>query len=95
MVNGNAKPIKKYQAGSVSLAVWRNVYVDGMEGREGVMYSVTLERRYKDRSGIWQSTGSFRTNDIPKAALLLQKAYEFIQIEAEGADGDSTGGEKE
>ena len=95
MVNGNTKPIKKYQAGSVSLAVWRNVYADGKEGREGVMYSVTLERRYKDHAGVWQSTSSFRANDIPKASLLLQKAYEFIEIEAESAAGDSNGDEKE
>lgn len=95
MANGNTKPVKKYQAGSVSLAVWKNVYVDEKDGREGVLYSVTLERRYKDRSGVWQSTNSFRANDLPKASLLLQKGYEFVTLDADTADGNGSGGDKE
>jgi hypothetical protein len=95
MANGNTKPAKKYQAGAVSLAVWKNVYIDGnKDGREGVMYSVNLERRYKDRAGNWQSTGSFHANDIPKAVLLLQKAYEFIVLEAASENVDDNGGER-
>ena len=95
MANGNTKPVKKYQAGSVSLAVWKNVYVDGKDGREGVLYSVTLERRYKDHSGAWQSTSSFHANDLPRALLLLQKAYEFITLEADATAADGNGDDKE
>lgn len=97
MTNGNAKPIRKFQTGSVNLAVWKNAYVAAKDGHEGVTYSVTLERRYKDQTGTWQSTSTFRVNDIPKAALLLQKAYEFIAFEPQdsGANGNGNGGDHE
>jgi hypothetical protein len=95
MTNGNTKPIKKYQAGSVNLAVWKNAYVAAKDGHEGVTYSVTLERRYKDQTGTWQSTSTFHVNDIPKASLLLQKAYEFISIEAQDGSVNGNGGDRE
>ena len=93
MGNENAKPIKKYQAGAVNLAVWKNTLAPDADGRENVMYSVTLERRYKDRAGAWQSTSSFHTNDIPKAALLLQKAYEFMTLDAQENASNGNGGD--
>jgi len=31
-----------------------------------------------DKQGQWQSTNSFRIGDIPKANIVLQKAYEFL-----------------
>jgi hypothetical protein len=40
-------------------AIWRN---EGKEGR--AWYSVTIERRYKDDAGAWQSTGSFGADDL-------------------------------
>ena len=48
----------------ITAAVWRNENADGR-----VWYSATIERRYKDRDGNWQSTGSFAAEDL----LLLQK----------------------
>ena len=85
MANENAKPIKKYQAGAVNLAVWKNTLAPDADGREGVLYSATLERRYKDRSG----------NYIPKAALLLQKAYEFMTFDAQEKASNGNGGDHE
>jgi hypothetical protein len=31
-----------------------------------------------DKNGEWQSTNTLRINDLPKASLVLQKAYEYI-----------------
>jgi len=89
MTNENAKPVKKFVAGTIQAAIWNNRLPLG-GGNDNVMMSVTLERRYRDRDGQWQSSGSLRMNDLPKAVLLLNKAYEFLTT---GASEDSDGGD--
>ena len=92
MTNGNAKPVKKFAAGTIQVAIWKNILPIG-GGNDNVMMSVTLERRYKDREGQWQSSGSLRLNDLPKAVLLLNKAYEHLTStpDEDGDGGDSNG----
>jgi hypothetical protein len=71
-------PIKKFGVGGISVAIWEN------EGKEGNGYcSVSFERRYKDKGGEWKSTTSLKANDLPKAILALEKAYEFIALKAQ------------
>ena len=70
-----AGPIKKFSAGGVQVAVWEN---QGKEGRR--FNSVSIDRRYKDKNDKWKSTGSLKQNDIPKAVLALQRAYEYITL---------------
>lgn len=68
-------PIKKFSVGGVQVAIWEN------EGKEGVQFnSVSFDRRYKDKEGNWQSTNSLKMNDLPKAILALQKAYEYLAL---------------
>jgi len=72
-------PEKKFSTGAVTATVWQN---QG-KGRnnETVSYrTVSLQRRYKDRNGVWQTANSFRVNDLPKASLVLQKAFEYIVL---------------
>jgi len=92
MTNGNTKPVKKFAAGTIQAAIWKNILPLG-GGNDNVMMSVTLERRYKDREGQWQSSGSLRLNDLPKAVLLLNKAYEFLTTgdNEDGEGGDANG----
>ena len=45
----------------------------------------TVQRRYKDKTGQWQSSGSFNRNEIPLAIHCLQKAFEKI-IELQNED---------
>lgn len=84
MSDKNNKPIKKLIAGTVQVAVWENTRQRD-NGEEEVDRTVSVDKRYKDPQGNWQSTGSFRANDIPKAILMLSRAYEFLV---------ATGGEK-
>jgi hypothetical protein len=77
-VSGNA-PEKRFSTGAINASVWEN------EGKgkagEAVSYrTVSLQRRYKDKDGNWQSTNSLRINDLPKASLVLQKAFEFLVL---------------
>lgn len=70
-----SSPVKKFSVGGVQAAVWEN------EGKEGnTYYSVSFDRRYKDNNDEWKSTTSLKANDLPKAILALQKAYEFISL---------------
>ena len=34
----------------------------------------------KDKNDEWQHTNSLRVNDLPKAALVLNKAYEYLVL---------------
>ena len=67
------KPIKKFGAGAISASVWKNELKDGTE-----INAVTIERRYQNKDGEWQSTNNLRVNDLPRVSLLAQKAYEFL-----------------
>jgi len=50
------------------------------------MLKATVQRRYKDKSGTWQSSTSFGRNEIPLAIHCLQKAFEkIIQTQNEEA----------
>ena len=72
-------PEKKFSTGVITATVWQN------QGKsrtgEIVGYrTVSLQRRYKDKNGVWQTANSFRVNDLPKAALVIQKAYEYLVL---------------
>ena len=75
----NNRPIKKFSAGAVSVSIFENS-AKGRDGNATTFRSVVLQRRYKDKNGDWQSTNNYRTNDLPKVATLMQKAYEFLLV---------------
>ena len=72
-------PEKKFRAGAISATVWANKGSKA-NGEEAEFKTVKLERSYTDKEGKWQSTDSLRINDLPKAMLVLQKAYEYIVL---------------
>ncbi len=72
-------PEIKFRAGALSATVWNNDSKDKSGNPTGYM-TICVERHYLDKEGKWQSTSSLRVNDLPKAALLLNKAYEYIVL---------------
>ena len=50
------------------------------------MKSVSLQRSYMDKYGTFQSTNSLRVDDIPKAILVLRKAFEHMALEERHGD---------
>jgi len=76
MTTGNS-PEKKIRAGAVSATVWSNEGTS-KTGEKVEYKTISLERNYKDKEGNWKSTNSFRVNDLPKAKLVLDKAYEYL-----------------
>ncbi len=72
-------PEKKFRAGAVSVTVWRNKG-QTQQGEETEYSTVSIERAYKDKAGAWQNASSLRVNDLPKAGVALQKAYEYLVL---------------
>lgn len=70
------KPIEKFQYGAVSCAVWKNEHK--VNGKLIVSISVTIDRAYKDKEGEWKHTDFLGVNDIPKAILALNEAYQYM-----------------
>ncbi|MBI5391267.1 hypothetical protein HZB02_07290 [Candidatus Woesearchaeota archaeon] len=81
-------PEKKFQAGPITAIVWNNTSTRPAAGGQPAVpatyKTISLERIYKDRNNQWQNTNSLRLNDLPKAALVLQKAYEYLVITEKG-----------
>ena len=73
---GQQLPLAKFKAGQVSAAIWQNE-VETVRGTVKIL-KATIQRRYKDRNGEWQSSGSFGRNEIPLAIHCLRKAFERI-----------------
>ena len=45
----------------------------------GVMFTVTLSRRYRDKDGAWKSSSSFTANDLGQVVLATLAANIWIQ----------------
>ena len=73
------KPTKKFSAGAIVATVWTNPTKDS----DGEYNTISIERNYKDSDGNWKSTTTLRTSDLPKASLVLNKAYEFLSLKQE------------
>ncbi len=71
-----SKPETVFKVGAVRASVFRNTIEKA--GQSIQMPKVAIEVRYKDKTGQWQGTNSLSLNDLPKAILALQKAYEYL-----------------
>ncbi len=76
-------PERKFRASPVTATIWTNE-AKGKDGETNLFRTITLDRTYKDKEGSWKKTNSFRVNDLPKAVLVLNKAFEYVSIKEEG-----------
>jgi hypothetical protein len=54
------KPVAKFKARQVSAVLWENEITVNC-GKTTVL-KATIQQRYKDKNGTWQSSGSFNRN---------------------------------
>ena len=81
---GQQLPVAKFRAGQVSSALWENQIQ--VKGAAVTILKATVQRRYKDRDGNWQSSSSFSRNEIPLAIHCLRKAFEkIIEMQSENS----------
>ena len=83
-----AEPEKRFRCGSCEAAVFENQRE--ANGKRMTFKKVSFQKRYKDTDGEWKSTHSLDTNDIPKATLVLSKAYEYLVF----GGGNASAGEE-
>ena len=76
---GKNLPERKFSTGGIQATVWSNQGVS-KEGAVTEFKTVSLQRRYMDKGGAWKSSSSLRISDLPKAALVLNKAYEYLVL---------------
>ena len=89
MVGQQQMPVAKFKAGQVASAVWENTIQ--VKGAAVTVLKATVQRRYKDRDGIWKSSGSFSRNEIPMAIYCLQKAFEkIIEMQQEDSGNENS-----
>ena len=81
-ISGNI-PEKKFSTGGLIATIWEN-QGKNKTGEDVSYRTVSFQRRYMDKNGEWQSTSSLRINDLPKASLVLQKAYEYLVMKELG-----------
>lgn len=81
----NKKPEKVFSTGAVNVTVWKN---DGVskDGSKTEFRTVNIQRRYTDKNGEWKSTSTLRINDLPKAALALNKAFEYLVMKGQDTE---------
>ncbi len=71
-------PEKKFRAGAICATVWKNH--SEKDGKIVEYRTVSFERSYQNPKGEWSTTSSLRANDLPKAILVLEKAFELIAL---------------
>ena len=81
-----AKPERRFRCGSCEAAVFENER--DVNGKKVRFKKVSFQKRYKDPEGAWKSTHSLDTNDIPKAVLVLSKAYEYLVLDGASEEAE-------
>jgi len=85
------KPEKKFQSGGIEASIFENEIQQN--GKTLKIKKIAFQKRYKSAQG-WKTTYSLDINDIPKAVLVLSKAYEFLVLSPDStATGEVENGE--
>ena len=74
------KPEKRFQSGGIEASIFENEIQHN--GKTVKVKKVAFQKRYKSAEG-WKSTYSLDINDIPKAILVLSKAYEHLGLNSD------------
>lgn len=77
------KPIHKIRAGNITGDIWQTK--KDFNGRKVTFYNASITKNYKDGEE-WKTTNSFNNNDLPKLALVANKAFEWIMSRSESEE---------
>ena len=85
--NVAGRPAYKKKAGGISVACWENEG-KGFGGEPTVFISLSIQRTYKDKQGVFQHATNFRVSDIPKIQVCLDDVYKhYILNEVDMNEG--------
>jgi hypothetical protein len=74
-------PEKKFVVNGISATIWKNEGIN-KQGEKVFYKSVSFGKNYKDKEGEWHETNKLRIQDLPKASLVINKAYEYLTMDA-------------
>ena len=83
MTKQTNKPVHKISAGNgITASIWKN------DGKHGSVYSITVERRYRNSEDEWHSTNSMTGAQALIAAKAYELAYEYtvVVLKAKGEE---------
>ena len=66
------KPIQKFRNGAISVDIWAN------NTDNGVLYTITTQKVYKNEKGEWQTTNNLNATDALKLSHLLNLASDWV-----------------
>ncbi len=75
------KPEKVFQHGAVKASIFANE-----REKDGVSFTVkrvSFQKLYRDKEGLLKTTASLDVDDLPKAVVVLQKAYDYLTVRPE------------
>jgi hypothetical protein len=79
-IMGQKHPEKKFKAGAITATIWKNKGTS-QTGEPTEFFTISFERTFKDKkTDEWRKTNSLRQTDLPKATLVLNKAYEYLTL---------------
>lgn len=86
------KPENKFSASGIEASIFENEVKHN--GQNLKIKKVSFQKRYKSPQKGWQTTYSLDVNDIPRAILVLSKAYEYLVLNSESTDKADLNGEE-
>ena len=69
-------PLWRNQVGPFRASIWENQRTTN--GKTFTVRELSFSKRYRTENGEYKDTTKYQTNDIPKAILALNKAYEQL-----------------
>ena len=73
------RPEMKFRSGAVEAAIFVNEVRDG-DGKNLEVRNTTLQKRYKDSDGNWQSTSSFKKKDLADVETVARAVREYLTL---------------
>ena len=86
MAQKKEKPVHEIRLGRIRAAIWANE----ADNRQ-VWFNVTVSRLYKDGDQ-WKDTSTYRRDDLPIVAKVVDMAYAWIWGQDVPADPDEANG---
>ena len=78
------KPEKVFQHGALKAAIFANEHEK--DGQSFTKKRISFQKLYRDKEGMLKTTASLDVNDLPKAILVLQKAFDYLTVRHEPED---------
>ena len=81
-------PEKVFQHGALKAAIFTNEHEK--DGQTFTKKRVSFQKIYRDKEGMLKTTTSLDVNDLPKAVVVLQKAFDYLTVRQEPEEAVTT-----